>query len=146
MFMKFKLIIFMALVMTTPVNASTVLKLPPCLNSPNCVSSQANPLDKRHYIAPFKISGTPAAAWLVLRRTLQKQDRTAITHETDNSLHAEAVSLVFSFVDDINIILDANARLIHIRSASRVGHSDFGVNRRRIQALYKQLQKANVVE
>jgi uncharacterized protein (DUF1499 family) len=147
--MKFKSIIFIALVMITQASEAslvTTLKLPPCLNSPNCVSSQASPLDKQHYIAPFKISGTPAAAWLVLRKTLQKHDRTTITHETDISLHAAAVSLVFSFVDDIDIILDAKAGLIHIRSASRVGHSDFGVNRRRIQALYKQLQKANVVE
>jgi uncharacterized protein (DUF1499 family) len=144
--MKFKFIFFMVLVMTTQANALAVLKLPPCLNSPNCVSSQASPLDKRHYIAPFKISGTPAAAWLMLRKTLQKQDRTTITHESDNSLHAEAVSLVFSFVDDIDIILDTDAGLIHMRSASRVGHSDFGVNRKRIEALRSQLQKANVIE
>ncbi len=134
----------MILVMSSQANAAP--KLAPCLNSPNCVSSQANPLDKRHYIAPFKITGTPEAAWLMLRTTLQKQDRTLITHETDTSLHAEAISLVFSFVDDIDIILDADARLIHIRSASRVGHSDFGVNRKRIEALHKRLQKANVVE
>lgn len=144
--MKFKLIIFMALIMTTQAKASAVLKLPPCVNSPNCVSSQANPLDERHYIAPFKISGTPAAAWLALRKAIQKQDRTTITHDTDTSLHATAVSLVFSFVDDVDIILDVNAGLIHIRSASRVGHSDFGVNRRRIEALRTQLRKANVVE
>ena len=144
--MRFKfMIFFMVLVMTNPVNAAK-LKLPPCLNSPNCVSSQANPLDRRHYIAPFVITGTPEAAWLALRTILKKQDRTVITHETDVTLHAEAISLVFSFVDDIDIILDAEARLLHIRSASRVGHSDFGVNRRRIEALHKQLQKANVVE
>lgn len=144
--MKFKSIFFMALIMTTQVEAASLPKLAPCLNSPNCVSSQANPLDKRHYIAPFKIVGTPEAAWLMLRTTLKKQDRTIITHETATTLHAEAISLVFSFVDDIDIILDADAGLIHIRSASRVGHSDFGVNRRRIQALHTQLQKGNVIE
>jgi uncharacterized protein (DUF1499 family) len=144
--MIFRSIFFMALVMSTQVHAASDIKLPACLNSPNCVSSQASPLDKQHYIAPFRISSTPAAAWLALKKAIKKQSRTTITHETDNSLHAAAVSLVFSFVDDIDIILDEKAGLIHIRSASRLGHSDFGVNRKRIQALYEQLQKANVVE
>ncbi|WP_394754724.1 DUF1499 domain-containing protein [Crenothrix sp.] len=133
--------------MSSQANATPVAtKLAPCLNSPNCVSSQASPLDERHYIAPFIIKGTPEAAWLMLRTTLKKHDRTVITHETATTLHAEAVSLVFSFVDDVDIILDADAGLIHIRSASRVGHSDFGVNRKRIETLRSQLQKANVVE
>jgi uncharacterized protein (DUF1499 family) len=144
--MKFKFILFMVFVMSYQANATPVAKLAPCLNSPNCVSSQANPLDGRHYIAPFKIKGTPEAAWLMLRTTLKKHDRTVITHETANSLHAEAISLVFSFVDDVDIILDADAGLIHMRSASRVGHSDFGVNRKRIETLRSQLQKANVIE
>ncbi|SJM96234.1 conserved exported hypothetical protein [Crenothrix polyspora] len=144
--MKFKSILFMVLVMSSQANVAAASRLAPCLNSPNCVSSQANQLDERHYIAPFKIKGTPEAAWLMLRTTLKKHDRTIITHETATTLHAEAVSLVFSFVDDIDIILDANAGLIHIRSASRVGHSDFGVNRKRIEALRSQLQKANVIE
>ena len=52
----------------------------------------------------------------------------------------------FSFVDDINVILDTDTNLIHIRSASRTGHSDFGVNRKRIEALRLQLQKAHVID
>jgi uncharacterized protein (DUF1499 family) len=69
-----------------------------------------------------------------------------ITHETADTLHAEATSLVFRFVDDINVILDTETNLIHIRSASRTGHSDFGVNRKRIEALRLQLQKAHVID
>ena len=131
--------------MSSQADASTTPKLALCANSPNCVSSQANPLDKRHYIQPFSIVGKPAAAWLALRTALKKHDRTVITHETDTTLHAEAISLVFSFVDDIDMILDADAGLIHIRSASRVGHSDFGVNRRRIEKLRGELRKMNVI-
>ena len=52
----------------------------------------------------------------------------------------------FGFVDDINVILDTDTNLIHIRSASRTGHSDFGVNRKRIEALRLQLQKAHVID
>jgi len=118
-------------------------KLPPCLNTPNCVSSQAT--DKGHYIVPFKISGNPTLAWQELRKALMQHDRMLITHETDTTIHAEATSLVFHFVDDIDAILDAEAGLIHIRSASRMGHSDFGVNRKRIEALRLQLRKIHVL-
>jgi uncharacterized protein (DUF1499 family) len=121
-------------------------KLPLCLKSPNCVSSQAITLDKQHFIAPFKIRGNPDKAWAELKKCFVNQSRLIITHETDDRLHAEATSLLLRFVDDIEAILDKEARLIHIRSASRVGYSDFGVNRKRIEALRLQLQKANVLE
>lgn len=119
-------------------------KLPICANTPNCVSSQAE--DKEHYISPFKISGSAEEAWAALKKVLKNQSRVIITHETYDSLHAEATSLVFHFVDDIHVILDAGAGLIQIRSASRTGHYDFGVNRKRIEALRLQLQSAHVIE
>jgi uncharacterized protein (DUF1499 family) len=81
-----------------------------------------------------------------LKEAIASQSRMVITHENDAALHAEATSLVFGFVDDINVILDTDKKLIHIRSASRTGHSDFGVNRKRIEALRMQLQKAHVIE
>lgn len=128
-----------------PTEAKEAAKtLPLCPNSPNCVSSQAD--DSDHFIAPFKIKGKPADAWAALKDTLAAQSRTAITSESGNSLHAEATSRIFRFVDDINAILDADAGLIHIRSASRVGYSDFGVNRRRIEALRSALRQAGVIE
>ncbi len=114
-------------------------KLPPCQNTPNCVSTQA--VDKPHYTEPFRISGNPQKAWEDLRRAIMSQDRVMVTHETDNSLHAEATSLVLHFVDDIDAVLDADAKLIHIRSASRIGHSDFGVNRKRIESIRAHLRK-----
>jgi len=147
--MKLK-IIFYIIVMTlstaNEANASLKKQLPACLDSPNCVSSQASVADLRHYIEPFKISKSPDEAWAALKNAINMQDRMVITHETDDTLHAEATSLVFRFVDDINVILDAKNRLIHIRSASRMGHSDFGVNRKRIEALRLQLQKAHVID
>ncbi len=136
----------MTLITSLPVTEAAEKKLPLCNNSPNCVSSQAKIADKQHYIAPFEIKVAPEHAWTALKEAIIKQPRMIITHETHDTLHAEATSLVMRFVDDINAILDAKALLIHIRSASRVGHSDFGVNRKRIEELRKQLQKAGVIE
>jgi uncharacterized protein (DUF1499 family) len=118
--------------------------LPPCPNSPNCVSSQA--LDETHFIAPFKIVGEIDAAFLALKNALLSQSRTVITQEAKNTLHAEATSLIFRFVDDVEIILDSEARVFHIRSASRIGYGDFGVNRKRVENLRLQLQTAGVIE
>ncbi len=116
----------------------------PCPTSPNCVSSLAT--DKTHFIAPFKIIGTINTASLALKNALLSQSRTVITQETENTLHAEATSLVFRFVDDVDVLLDSETRLFHIRSASRVGYGDFGVNRKRVEALRSQLQAAGVIE
>lgn len=130
---------------TTSQAASSALKLAPCPNTPNCVSSQASP-DNSHYIAPFKIKGKAEDAWTAFQQALASRKRTVITEASSDALHAEATSLVFRFVDDINAVLDADAKMIHIRSASRVGHSDLGVNRRRIEALREQLQQAGIIE
>ncbi len=147
--MKSNLLFFfiaMALSVSTDANTNTPKKLPLCLNTPNCVSSQADNTDKKHYIEPFKISGTAFDAWEALIKAINNHARMVITHQTDDTLHAEATSLVLHFVDDINAVLDNKAKLIHIRSASRTGHSDFGVNRKRIEALRTQLQKAHVID
>lgn len=136
--------ILIVIAMTTSIEAKSENKLPLCPKSPNCVSTQA--ADSDHLIAPFKIKGEPQAAWAALKKALLDQSRTVITKETDNSLHAETTSLVFRFVDDIDATLDRDARQIHIRSASRVGYYDLGVNRRRIQALRTKMQETDFVE
>ena len=145
--MTFKIlfyIIFMTLSTVNQANSVSEKTLPFCRDSPNCVSSQAE--DAKHFIEPFKISGNPQEAWEALKKAISSQSRMVITHETADKLHAEATSLVFQFVDDINVILDTDTNLIHIRSASRTGHSDFGVNRKRIEALRLQLQKLHVID
>ena len=131
-------------IFTNQANAELAKKLPPCPKSPNCVSSLAS--DAEHFVAPFKITGKTEQAWVAMKQALRSQTRTIIVDETEDSLHAQATSRVFRFVDDINVILDADAGLIHIRSASRVGYGDFGVNRKRVEALRLQLQKAHVIE
>lgn len=145
--MTFKIlfyIIFMTLNAISPANSTAEKSLPLCRDSPNCVSSQAT--DDKHFIEPFKIKGDTDAAWTAVKALLSQQSRVVVTHESSETLHAEATSLVFRFVDDINMILDAKNHVIHVRSASRTGHSDFGVNRKRLETLRAQLQKAQVVE
>lgn len=137
-------LIVMTLNTTTWANTALEKKLPFCPNSPNCVSSQAS--DAAHFIAPFKIIGTVEQAWSELKKALLKQSRVVITNETADTLHAQATSLVFRFVDDVDVLLDAEAKVIHIRSASRIGYSDFGVNRKRVDILRSQLQQAQVIE
>ncbi len=142
--MKFKTIFYIIVMTLSTATQASEKQLPPCPSSPNCVSSQATDAD--HFIAPFKIIGNVEEAWAVLKKALISQSRTVITNETGGTLHAQATSLVFRFVDDIDVILDAKARLIHIRSASRTGYGDFGVNRKRVEMLRAQLQQAHVIE
>lgn len=121
------------LCMMRTVTAGTPATTPaPCPESPNCVSSQAPPGDS-HYIAPFSFSGPPEAALARLKAALQAQPRTRIVAEAPGYLHAEARSLIFRFVDDLEFFLEPGAGLIQIRSAARSGYYDFGVNRRRME-------------
>lgn len=70
-----------------------------------------------------------------LRRVIESMPRTRVVSAGNDSLRAEFKSAVLGFVDDVDCLLDAKARVIHIRSASRLGYSDFGVNRKRVEAI-----------
>jgi len=107
--------------------------LSPCTNRPNCVSSQS--LDTTHYIKPIRFPGSPADAWVVLKFSLLALPRTRIVKETGWYLHAEARSLFFGFIDDIEFLMDVKSGTIHLRSGARIGYSDLGVNRKRIEQI-----------
>jgi uncharacterized protein (DUF1499 family) len=107
--------------------------LAPCPEKPNCVSSLAT--DTRHFIEPLQFTGEPVDAWARLKAILQRQTRTRIVAEQDGYLHAEFRSAVFRFVDDVEFAMQEELMVIHVRSASRTGYSDFGVNRRRVERL-----------
>ncbi|MEN6507422.1 MAG: DUF1499 domain-containing protein, partial [Smithella sp.] len=64
--------------------------------------------------------------------------RIKIVAEKEDYLHAEAKSLIFRFVDDVEFYFPANEKIIHVRSASRVGYSDMGVNRKRVEEIRKR--------
>jgi uncharacterized protein (DUF1499 family) len=132
-------------VMPASVNADDAVtrKLATCQGTPNCISTQA--FDKLHHIPPFRVSGDPQKAWQQFRQAVHGLDRALITHETETSLHVEITSLVLHFVDDVDAFLDAKSGVIHLRSASRVGHNNFGVHRKRIEEIRTKLRKLHVL-
>src|SRR5262245_536062 len=112
-------------------------RLAECTGTPNCVSTQTALAAYR--MEPIAYSTTAEAALAKLRTILTSWPRTKIITETEKYLHAECASLIFRFVDDVEILLDDAAKLIHFRSASRVGRSDLGVNRQRMEKFRAQM-------
>lgn len=108
-------------------------RLAPCPDSPNCVSTQTDREEIR--MKPIPIVGDPADALSQLRNVLSANPRARIVTADDNYLHAEFTSALFRFVDDVEFFVDREQRVIHFRSASRVGKSDLGVNRQRMQSI-----------
>ena len=115
-------------------------RLAPCPDSPNCVSTQTDREDCR--MEPMPIVGDPADVYSRLRSVVSAIPRARIITADDNYLHAEFTSALFRFVDDVEIFVDREQRVIHFRSASRVGKSDLGVNRQRMQAIIAAFQAA----
>lgn len=108
-------------------------RLSPCPQSPNCVSTQAD--DDAHRIDPLKYSGTKEQAKQRLVQVITSMPRARITTDEGDYIHAEFTSFLFRFVDDVEFFFDDSAGLIHFRSASRVGYSDLGVNRKRMEEI-----------
>jgi uncharacterized protein (DUF1499 family) len=104
-----------------------------CPQSPNCVSSRA--ADGRHGIAPITFSGPVEAAREKLVSVIASMPRAKIAESAGPYLRAEFSSALFRFVDDAEFLMDEGAQVIHVRSASRVGYSDMGVNRRRVEEI-----------
>jgi uncharacterized protein (DUF1499 family) len=115
-------------------------RLAPCPDAPNCVCSQAD--DDAHRMDPIPFDGDADAAWSRLKATLAKQPRITVVEEKRDYLRAEAVSLLFRFVDDVEFLIDRDAKVIHFRSASRAGRGDLGVNRQRMEAIRKAFAEA----
>ena len=112
--------------------------LPPCPDKPNCVSSLAP--DDDHRTEPFTLSGEKG--WTALRAAVAAMPRTVIVDERDGYLRAEATSRIFRFVDDLELLRSGSSDRVDVRSASRVGHGDMGVNRERVEALRAALEPA----
>ncbi|PSB18296.1 DUF1499 domain-containing protein [filamentous cyanobacterium CCP1] len=110
-------------------------KLAACPTTPNCVSSQAPDADEQHKIAPLTYTTSPAEAMTTLKAVIQGMERTEIISESENYLYAEFTTPLMGYVDDVEFLLDPTANLIHVRSASRLGQSDLGVNRKRVEEI-----------
>lgn len=123
--------------MSSPKNIGLVDgKLQPCPDSPNCVSSQSQ--DEEHKIAPIKYDGEMAAAKDKLKTVINHLPRTEIIKDEDVYLYSQSTTFFFRFVDDSEFLFDDKNKVIHVRSASRVGYSDLGVNRSRIESIRKE--------
>ena len=113
-------------------------RLAPCPSTPNCVNSQS--LDSMHRIKPLTYNSTPTQAMADLKTVIQNQERAKIITETENYLYLEFTSAFWGFVDDVEFLLDESAKVIHVRSASRLGTSDLGANRKRIETIRAKLK------
>jgi uncharacterized protein (DUF1499 family) len=111
-------------------------ELSACPNSPNCVSTRAK--DAEHAIAPLRYGTSREEAVQKLTAVIRSLPRTKIVTSSTEYLHVEFTSKIFRFVDDVEFLFDDRIKVIHFRSASRVGYSDLGVNRKRMEDIRRR--------
>jgi uncharacterized protein (DUF1499 family) len=116
-------------------------ELTACPSSPNCVSSQA--LDEKHRVEALPVLGDPETAIDRLARVIDAMPRAKLIHRDGPYLAAEFRTRLMRYVDDVEFVEDRENAVIHVRSASRVGYSDWGVNRKRVEAIREAWLDAN---
>jgi uncharacterized protein (DUF1499 family) len=121
-------------------------KLAGCPATPNCVSSQVAAIDREHTILPIQFSGDNSNTIAKLKQVLQGMPNHKIVKETDDYLYIESTSKLMGFVDDVEFYLDKDSKTIQVRSASRLGESDLGVNRQRIEKIRVALGEASLTK
>ena len=118
-------------------------RLADCPPSPNCVSSFAE--DALHGIEPLELRVGPEQGWLALREVVAEAPRVEIVLDSASHLHAVYTSRLMRYRDDVEFLLDSDGGVIDVRSASRVGYGDMGVNRDRVEAIRTSLAARGVV-
>ena len=108
-------------------------RLAPCKRTPNCVSSQADPGDRQHYIAPLAFAGSIGE----LRRAIEALPRVTVIRSEADYLYAEFRTPLMRYVDDVEFVKAGS--VLHVRSASRLGRSDLGLNRKRVEQIRRLL-------
>ncbi len=116
------------------------MDLKPCPSSPNCVSSRAEPSDAEHYMEPISFTGSADHALDAAAAAVEDAAGARITSRTDNRLDAVFTTRILRFKDDVSFVADDKAKMLHFRSASRVGKSDLGTNRKRMTALIPKIR------
>ena len=111
-----------------------------CGKNPNCVSSQTTQSSMR--IAPINASDTPELTWLMLRDLVETIPQAILISENETYRHYQFTTPLMGFIDDVELLYDRKKQLIQVKSASRVGQSDFGANRKRVELLREGLNKA----
>ena len=110
-----------------------------CPPTPNCVSSET--LSKARFIKRFKTGDRPEETWKLLTDILEKTSNCRVISQDSSYIHAEFRTRLFRFVDDVEFRLEAETSELADRSASRVGYSDLGTNRRRLERLRGELER-----
>lgn len=122
-------------------------RLAPCPSSPNCVSSYSQ--DAEHGVVYLSYdSNNPETAIANLKQIVASIPRTNIVKEDKNYLYSEFTSKIMGFVDDVEFYVDEDANAIQVRSASRLGESDLGVNRERVETIrtkWNELKTSNTI-
>ncbi len=118
---------------------------PPAL-TPNSVSSQAllypeHPKKDYAAIAPIEINNSGKATLARIKTIIETIPGTRIIEDTPDYLYLQFTTPVLKFVDDAEFWFDTDTNVIHVRSASRLGKSDLGVNRKRIEKIRSALQQ-----
>jgi uncharacterized protein (DUF1499 family) len=114
-------------------------RLTPLPGKPNCVSSLAT--DAEHRVEPLELRGDVGAARATLEQIVADLPRSVLLAEDDAYLRFQFSSFVFRFKDDLEFHLVPADGVIHLRAAARVGHSDFGVNRRRVEVVRERYDR-----
>jgi uncharacterized protein (DUF1499 family) len=115
-------------------------QLTECSKSPNCVSSLTVQASK--LIAPISNNATPELTWLMLHEVVGGMPQALLITEDDNYRHYQFTTPLMGFIDDVELLFDREEQLIQVKSASRVGESDIGANRKRVELLRKRLDEA----
>ena len=115
-------------------------RLAPPRRTPNCVSSQAERADAEHYIEPIAFKAALPAAMAAARAAVESMARSTVVRAEGPYLYAECRSKLLGYVDDLELLFDERAGVFHVRSASRLGRKDFGVNRQRVERLRALIQ------
>ena len=116
-----------------------IMQLKSCPDSPNCVSSQST--DQSHRVSPIAFKGDAKQALMAIKKVILALPRTQLQQQDEASLHVVFSSWLFGFLDDVEVFVDGAESVIHIRSASRTGYSDFGVNRKRVETIREEFHK-----
>ncbi|MEM6448502.1 MAG: DUF1499 domain-containing protein [Cyanobacteria bacterium J06642_2] len=113
-------------------------QLAPAPGTPNCVNSQSD--DPQSQIASLPLKGSAAESIEAIAQIVRSTDLAEVIEQSDRYLYAEFTSRLMGFVDDVEFYADEAANVLHVRSASRLGKSDLGVNRKRIETIRSQYE------
>ena len=108
-----------------------------CPETPNCVSTKN--INTKNYISPIYYKGSLDSAKRFLLLAIKPIKSVSIKKELEQFIHIEVTSKIFGFVDDVEFYLNEPGT-IHFRSASRLGYSDLGVNRERMETIRNTFQ------